>query len=515
MVGRVPRAPRARRPGDVALFAFCGHGSEEPAPPEIADFEPTGKDPDDPPLRLRPTRSTAAATGSRRPGARLLIAEVAAGGAHVGRCSTAATPVAGPVTRSPGRGWRPLPDDGTTADRDVVIELAAARPERLPARHGRAVVGPRPPHVALAACRSDEMAKEHRVGDVDAGRVLRRSRRLARRLDPPPTYRSLLATVRATWSGSRGAATGVVPARRGRAGRRPVPRRRSRARSRRVRGRPRRDGWEVDGGLVHGFAPGRRRGLRARLLRRRRGHRGPVRVIRVDVGRSLVDRSAGCRPISRIGPCRRCAAAAGRGPARPAARRPAGERGGGRARRRPGRAGGSGPRRRPVDGGAHRRRDDTLARGLAPARRRAGRRDGADRPGRRQRGRRRRRGCGRVRRPPVASRLEHVAAWELVRALGDHPSPLVDAVTLDVFDARAASRAAARPRPPPRQTAAASSRTSPSATAHAAPAVFIEVHNHEEDDLWVAVLDLTDRFRCHAVVHTVMLAGGRRWTRGR
>ncbi len=30
-------------PGDVALFAYAGHGSEEPAPPEVAHLEPTGR----------------------------------------------------------------------------------------------------------------------------------------------------------------------------------------------------------------------------------------------------------------------------------------------------------------------------------------------------------------------------------------------------------------------------------------------------------------------------------------
>ena len=43
----------------------------------------------------------------------------------------------------------------------------------------------------------------------------------------------------------------------------------------------------------------------------------------------------------------------------------------------------------------------------------------------------------------------------------------------------------------------------------AGAAVFIELRSHVEHDLYVAVLDLTDRFRCHPVVPTVKLGAGR------
>jgi hypothetical protein len=36
----------------------------------------------------------------------------------------------------------------------------------------------------------------------------------------------------------------------------------------------------------------------------------------------------------------------------------------------------------------------------------------------------------------------------------------------------------------------------------------MDVRNTSDDDLFVAVLDLTDRFRCHAVLPTVRLAAG-------
>ena len=37
----------------------------------------------------------------------------------------------------------------------------------------------------------------------------------------------------------------------------------------------------------------------------------------------------------------------------------------------------------------------------------------------------------------------------------------------------------------------------------------MQLQSHADDDLYVAVLDLTDRFRCHAAVPTVKLGAGR------
>jgi hypothetical protein len=42
-----------------------------------------------------------------------------------------------------------------------------------------------------------------------------------------------------------------------------------------------------------------------------------------------------------------------------------------------------------------------------------------------------------------------------------------------------------------------------------APAVFMQLQSHADQDLYVAVLDLTDRFRCHAAVPTIKLGAGR------
>ena len=110
----------------------------------------------------------------------------------------------------------------------------------------------------------------------------------------------------------------------------------------------------------------------------------------------------------------------------------------------------------------------------------------------------------------VVSRLEHIAAWELVRALGDHPSPLVDAVSLDLFEARPgeARRPADRPQLPTDGSCVLSYARAADGT-WLAPSIFIELHSHADRDLFVAVLDLTDRFRCHPVVPTIKLGAGR------
>jgi hypothetical protein len=170
-------------PDDVALFAFFGHGSEEPAPPEIATLEPTGR------LQTILLHDCGRRIGGtlRRAFAdkelSLLLAEVAASGAHVVTildCCHSGGGTRDPFARP--RGWQPRPERDPRADRDVLVELAAARPvtEFLPGALDR-WAAPRPPHVALAACRSDELAKEHRVGRHHAWRVLGGAGRCARR----------------------------------------------------------------------------------------------------------------------------------------------------------------------------------------------------------------------------------------------------------------------------------------------------------------------------------------------
>jgi hypothetical protein len=159
------------RPGDVALFAYAGHGSEEPAPAEIAHLEPTGR-----------IQTLLFHDSNRRVGGRLqraladkelslLIAELAANGPHVVvilDCCHSGGGTRDPFARP--RGWKPDVDLVEPGWRDLVEEVATARPstEFLPGAL-TSWTAPRPPHVALAACRSYETAKEHRVGEVTRG----------------------------------------------------------------------------------------------------------------------------------------------------------------------------------------------------------------------------------------------------------------------------------------------------------------------------------------------------------
>ena len=156
-------------PGDVALFAYAGHGSEEPAPLEVAHLEPTGRIQTLVLSRLRATDRRHAAPRPRRQGA----AAADRRGGRQGRprrgaCSTAATPAAPPATRwSHVRGW--TPDAGPTRGRrcrDLVTELARRRGRSTSSSPARWITGRRRPlrHVALSACRSFEKAKELRIG---------------------------------------------------------------------------------------------------------------------------------------------------------------------------------------------------------------------------------------------------------------------------------------------------------------------------------------------------------------
>jgi hypothetical protein len=118
----------------------------------------------------------------------------------------------------------------------------------------------------------------------------------------------------------------------------------------------------------------------------------------------------------------------------------------------------------------------------------------------------------------VVARLEHIARWEQVKALGDHPSRLRDAIRLVVYPAKAGETG----RPAGRRPLAGGvdyrldyqlidGHWQP-------PAMFLELVNTADRDLFVGVLDLTDRFRCHASLfptgrihagHTVVVWDGR------
>ena len=508
--------------GDTALFAYAGHGSEEPAPLEVSALEPTGR-----------IQTLVLHDCGRRVDGKLiraladkelalLLAEVTSRGPHMAvvlDCCHSGGGTRDPFARS--RGWTPEEQAAPDELRELVRELGTARPatEFLPGALD-AWVAPEPPHVALAACRSFEKAREHRVGDATRGAF---SVALVESLDAlgsRTTYRSLLNTVRSRVeraaveqspelypvdTGGLGdslfldgtvtpiAATFTVS-----------------------RGT---DGWEVDAGTVHGLrAPVGDEAFLLACLDAAGKVAGAVRVTAVDIGRSAVepidwepddvaypavvadvplppaevqfdaesevddvDDAAAAEVATAVG-----AAVASAGPgASPSPYVRIVDHGGGTQ-------------------GALRLRVRVPAVGVG----RVTRADGESAIGPDTAV------CG----PDVVgdggarllvSRLEHAARWEMVRALGDHPSPLSEAVVIDLFEARDGEAT----RPPDRQPLVADggyrfAYCAASDGEWSEPRVFLELRNTTDEPLWVAVLDLTDRFRCQALFPTALVAPG-------
>jgi hypothetical protein len=102
--------------------------------------------------------------------------------------------------------------------------------------------------------------------------------------------------------------------------------------------------------------------------------------------------------------------------------------------------------------------------------------------------------------------IAHIARWERIRGLGSHPSPLADSVAMDVYLAEAGET-----RLPPNRTPL------PAAGDHRfeyvrdpdggwrPPSVFVRLVNRWDQPLFAAVLDLTDRFACVVLQHAVQL----------
>ncbi len=499
--------------GDIALFAYCGHGSEEPAPAAIADLEPSGRIQTillhDCGRRIDGKLRRALADKELS----LLIAELTAKGGHVVTildCCHSGGGTRDPFARP--RAWLPRPEDATDADRDVVLALAAERPP------GRFLPGalehwsaPRGPHIALAACRSDETAKEQRVGDVNRGAFSVALLDALSVLGMRTTYRSLLATVRArverTAEDQRpelfpldvggladalfldGAIVPVAP---------------SFTVSRGT------GGWEVDAGLVHGLRdPVGDESFVLACADDDGAAAGMVRVTHAEIGRSAVE-PIDWQPADRA--YRAVVVGVPLPPAEVQLDPPdASDHADADAVYTAIRAAidSAGPNGRPstavrvvepdrASPGALRLRVSVPEAGRA----RIARADGtpvvgdvADAGGAGAR--------------LVVSRLEHIAGWELVRALGDHPSPLAGLVTLDVFTAEPGETRLPTGRGPlPTDGSCVLTYELELDGSWRAPAVFMQLRSTADRDLFVAVLDLTDRFRCHPVVPTVKLAAG-------
>ena len=105
----------------------------------------------------------------------------------------------------------------------------------------------------------------------------------------------------------------------------------------------------------------------------------------------------------------------------------------------------------------------------------------------------------------VVSQLEHVARWEQLRDLGSHRSALSDAVQLKIFPAAPDEMTLPSDRQP---YGLAADYTIPYAASGEAPNVFMHLKNTADHDLYVAVLDLTDRLECDVLYQTKAIAAG-------
>jgi hypothetical protein len=184
--------------GDIALFYYCGHGSEEPCPPEWRMLEPSG--------RNQTLVSVDARVGEVFDLAdkelSALIHEVASSGAQVVTLFDSCH--SGGVTRSVGGDGmdagdgvaRMIPASGGRT-RTLADYLDAARvlfdPERV-LHEGP----PDPPHLAIAACQSDQLAKEFPKQPPRRGAFTQALELAIATLGPSATYIDLVNAIRAT-----------------------------------------------------------------------------------------------------------------------------------------------------------------------------------------------------------------------------------------------------------------------------------------------------------------------------
>jgi hypothetical protein len=155
---------RAAADGDTALFYFCGHGSQEPCPPEWRTIEPSGMNQTIVPVDARANDVFDIADKELA----ALIGDVAAGGAQVVMMFDSCH--SGGVTRDAEDGSA----DATRSDSSGVARMAPAssgrartladylpRAQELYAPERLATSGPPDPaHIAIMACQHDQLAKE-------------------------------------------------------------------------------------------------------------------------------------------------------------------------------------------------------------------------------------------------------------------------------------------------------------------------------------------------------------------
>ncbi|MEP7113115.1 MAG: caspase family protein [Ilumatobacteraceae bacterium] len=105
----------------------------------------------------------------------------------------------------------------------------------------------------------------------------------------------------------------------------------------------------------------------------------------------------------------------------------------------------------------------------------------------------------------LVQQLEHVSRWEQLRDLGSQRSALADAVQLRIYPATKAEMALPADRQP---YGLAGEYTIPYEANGDSPHVFMHLKNTSDRDLYVALLDLTDRLECTVSYQTTKLVAG-------
>ncbi|MEH0844161.1 caspase family protein [Micromonospora sp. CPCC 205711] len=466
-------------PADSALFWFSGHGSEAPAPTWWF-VEPTGM------------LQTLVCADSRDGGVpdlldkelSILLDEVARRAGHVAvvlDCCHSA----GGTRELPGTRARMVAPMAAAPVRELLLpELVHAAPEGTPA----------PEHVALAACRSHELAQEMELGGRRRGLFSWALLNALGRLGPAATYRDLLVAAQTeVEQNAYRQVPQLTPAARGMADR-PFLGSRLAPPASGLLLRYARQGWEVGAGSCHGLV-GDAATDEIRLAVVGEFPVREVRVVQVLPERSLVE-PVGWQPerdrqyrmaLSRVPLPATTVAVGGPGQDRATAATVLA------ALRSAGPGGGPSPHLRPVDPShvdfAPELRVHVPRRGVVTVLDRrgvrlAGELTDVDRDGARQ----------------TVHVLEHIARWRQLRELNNPVTGLAGAVTVEVVAARPGERLAPFDRPPVAADAdgVVRLRYGRGPGGWTPPTFFIRLHNRGDRKLFCVLLDLTERFRVHA-----------------
>ena len=481
------------RQDDVAIFYFSGHGSLEPVEERYWYLEPSGYN------------QTIVCADSRRPGIpdladkelNELIGAVAASGPHVlvvldcchsgsGTRDLTVQFRQAPPVKKPRAVETYLPG--------VQLAMTAAARDSGPAAAAVAI-GDAPRHVALSACEPKQLSMELPIGDGYRGVFSAMLQRALAALGPGTTYRDLLGAASA---GVRDRVFGQDPV--GYAAQpgdldQPLFGGAVQMRQSGITLEHYRNAWWIDAGTVHGIEPpqGDEATVLAVLPRRDPdtpapgGKRplGHVRVTDVELARSRVTAGDGWQPDPEL----RYAAVLVDVPLPPATVQLRGDTaaaalvrtqlaGSPHVREDTGDPGSAGDRflvLAEVSGLTVARADGTPLAASVPATP-----DGAR---------------------TVVARLEHLTRWHLIKRLDNPVSTIAGQVSLEIVPAERSEHPRCRASGHP-LTAGKDGcihlpyRETPVGWQH--PYVFIYLHNNSDRDLYCALLDMTDRYRCHS-----------------